>query len=275
MQGAIGQWRVVGRSLPLTRGCRSEGGLAHILAFTLLELLVVVAVIALLIATVLPALAYTSDKTKRAACRNNLRQLAVAMTLYASENGDKVLPARSSAGVSVQITLNPPEASAAFKLGLVTNSPSIWTCPNRPGLPVYEPQYPQWIIGYQYFGGIANWRNPAGTFASSSPVKLGLARPHWTLAADAVIKVNGQWGGQEPGRAFVYANAPQHHPADSLTPTGGNQVFVDGSAQWIPVQKMYFLHTWSTSTRVCYFYQDPKDFPASLRAMLPGLRAAP
>ncbi len=194
MQAAIGQWRVVGRALPLTRGRRSDGGRAHILAFTLLELLVVVAVIALLVATVLPALALTSDKTKRAACRNNLRQIAVAMTLYAAENGDRVLPARSSAGVSVQIALNPPEATAAFKLGLVTNAPSIWTCPNRPGLPVYEPQYPQWIIGYQYFGGIATWRNPAGSFASFSPIRLGLAQPHWTLAADAVIKVNGRTG---------------------------------------------------------------------------------
>jgi len=232
-------------------------------------LLVVVAVIALLVATVLPALALTSDKTKRAACRNNLRQIAVAMTLYAGENADTVLPARSS----VQIALNPPEASAASKLGLVTNAPSIWTCPNRPGLPVYEPQYPQWIIGYQYFGGITTWQNPAGSFPSSSPVKLGLARPHWTLAADAVIKVNAVWGGQEPGREFVYAKMPQHHAADALTPTGGNQVFVDGSVQWIEFQKMYFLHTWSVSARKCYFYQDPQDFPATLRGALPGLRA--
>jgi type II secretory pathway pseudopilin PulG len=271
MQATIGHWRVAGRIFRPSSGRPRRG----MFAFTLLELLVVIGFIALLVAMVLPALAYTSDKSNRAACRNNLRQIAVAMTLYAGENGDKVLPARSSAGVSVQLALNPPEASAAFKLGLLTNAPSIWTCPNRPGLPVYEAQFPQWIIGYQYFGGITTWQNPAGSFASSSPVKLGLARPHWTLAADAVIKVNGQWGGQEPGREFVYANAPQHHPADSLTPTGGNQVFVDGSAQWIQFGKMYFLHSWSISARPCYFYQDPKDFSASLRASLPGLRAAP
>jgi type II secretory pathway pseudopilin PulG len=264
MQATIGHWRVAGRIFRSSSGRPRRG----MFAFTLLELLVVIGFIALLVAMVLPALAYTSDKSNRAACRNNLRQIAVAMTLYAGENADTVLGARNS----VQIILNSPGPSAAARLGLVTNAPSIWTCPNRPGLPAYDASYSQWNIGYQYFGGIATWKNPAGNFASYSPIKLGLARPHWTLAADAIIRATGTpWGDQGAG-GLAWTNLPQHHSADSFTPTGGNQVFVDGSAQWIPVQNMYFLHSWSVA-RTCYFYQDPKDFPTDFPLWL--LRAVP
>ncbi len=245
-------------------------------AFTLVELLVVIAVIALLILTVLPALASTAERSKRAACQNNLRQLAAGMTIIAGNNAGRIIAARSAAGISVQNCLNPIEAAAAGTVGLYVNSNStVWTCPDRPGLPVYEPQYPQWVIGYQYFGGITNWGNPAGLFPSRSPSNLGSAAPYWTLAADAVMKNNGTWGGEEPGREYVYHNMPPHHPADSMIPEGGNQVFVDGSVQWIPFEQMFFLHTWSTSSRVAYFYQDPKDFHPALRTVLASLRAVP
>jgi prepilin-type N-terminal cleavage/methylation domain-containing protein len=54
-------------------------------AFTLVELLVVIAIIAILIAILLPALKEANVQANRMVCMNNVRQLTTAWTMYASE----------------------------------------------------------------------------------------------------------------------------------------------------------------------------------------------
>jgi len=62
----------------------------RIAAFTMIELLVVVAIIAILASLLLPALDRARDKAKTAACVNNLRQLSAAVLLYAYDYNDWV-----------------------------------------------------------------------------------------------------------------------------------------------------------------------------------------
>jgi type II secretory pathway pseudopilin PulG len=229
--------------------------------FTLIELRGGIASIAILAAMLLPALSRAKERAKRAACLNNLKQLAVFSQLYAGDNRDTLVPAYQR----IQpIALDPNiqvEAWASVGLYTRSNANSVWTCPNRPLFPAYNPQYNQWGIGYQYYGGITNWLNnlrPSG-IAAASPVKTSTARAYMMLAADFVIRFNlGSgfvWG--DPRETFPsgFASLPAHRAASGL-PEGGNEVFIDGSARWVKAAEMRFIHSWNPSSRELYFWQE-------------------
>ena len=61
-------------------------------AFTLIELLVVIAIIAVLMAILMPALGYVRKQARASACQSNMRQLCLAMNLYALDNTDRTMP---------------------------------------------------------------------------------------------------------------------------------------------------------------------------------------
>jgi len=77
------------RSAGARRGCGRgvPGG-----AFTLIEMLVVVAIVAVLLGVLLPALSQARAQARSAVCASNLKQLATAALMYASDNRSAMPP---------------------------------------------------------------------------------------------------------------------------------------------------------------------------------------
>jgi len=94
-------------------------------AFTLLEILAVIAILGVLAALVIPVTRQTMARSQSAACLQNLRQIGTAFHLYLAENG-MILPGMESGRAS--FTEDVPVMDTV--LAPYAGSPGIFRCPS-------------------------------------------------------------------------------------------------------------------------------------------------
>jgi len=223
-------------------------------AFTLVELLVVIGIIAILISLLLPALSQAREQAKRTQCGAGLHNIGLAMNVYANDN-KRWLPVHPGNGNNWfwDVTFDTREAiirAGATRenfycpSGDLQNDDALWAFP--------DPTNGWTVSGYFWLtyriggGGLSNPFFILLNYPADAPDEQRMLRKRvdapraaeTELVADSNLSV-----GAPPDRHFSGINGgwPGHrsnHLRRGWDAVGGNILFLDSHVEWRDISAM-------------------------------------
>ena len=211
--------------------------------FTVIELLVVIAIIAILAAILLPSLNMAREMARRAYCKSNLRQIAVAYITYATANDGYWPPTRNHCGQWAR-NLDHERLKALTDVYL-GGDPSVWYCPS-----VHIDFHP-WGDNV-YLTKVESWYNPWGpqnAWDGEASVPIMYIQTSYSLFAGRLDNNPGCWPRRQDERGRTCGGIPTMYmpiAQDIYTAKtdgstfkknhgggGINSVYQDGHVDWI------------------------------------------
>jgi prepilin-type N-terminal cleavage/methylation domain-containing protein/prepilin-type processing-associated H-X9-DG protein len=215
----------------------SSPPVSHRRAFTLVELLVVIGIIAILVAILLPALQKARDQSLRTKCAAHLRNVGQSIYIYATDHKNK-LPQHNGGGFWLW-DLPFPTRDALLKSG---NKRETLYCAASNLQPNDQNDNALWNFsgGYCVTGYFWLMRRPTAGIPPLAPPKQYLTEitvknsAEVELATDPVLSQGTSFLNIRGGWAGMHSTA---HTKDGR-PMGGNILFLDGHVAWRPFSEM-------------------------------------
>ena len=181
-------------------------------AFTLVELLVVIAIIAILAAILFPVFAKAREKARQSSCQSNQKQLGLAVMQYVQDY-DEMMPYSYDA-VNCDNYMSAPERLASY-----IKNVQIWSCPSAAKVSAAANG-----VACSYFGN--------GVVFYAHPSLAQIKRPAEGVVFWEFMETRNQFYRRPNYSGAGYGGAVSAGRYGAIHNEGGNYSFIDGHVKW-------------------------------------------